>query len=152
MSTLVACHYIGFPKPNPFRHLACVGLHEYFFSTMTSESVTQTDPENQDLNKDISSPLFHASQKTFYFEHTLSGSCFRCLHASEASSGIYSWQPVPLHQAHHTGLLSQHPKRQLSPRWRYRHSGWAAVGKWVEFALSTNFKTEIWADGCNYSH
>lgn len=32
-------------------------------------------------------------------------------------------------------IASQHPKRQLSPRWRYRRRGWAAVSKWVENQL-----------------
>lgn len=54
--------------------------------------------------------------KTYWFEQSPSGSRFKCFPESEASRGVYSWQPVPLQQAHHTGLLSQHPKRQLSPR------------------------------------
>lgn len=82
-----------------------------------------------------------ASQKALFpFERTPSGSYFRCLHASEASSGIYSWQLVSLRRAHHTGLLSQHPKRQLSPQWRYHHSHRAAVGEWVGFVLANTRK------------
>lgn len=93
------------------------------------------DPKKQFWIK--TSRLFHASQKIFSFEGFPSGSCFRCLPATEASSGIYSWQPVPLHQTYHRGLLPQHPKRQLSPQWRCHHSLWAA-GEWIQRLLGTS--------------